>query len=515
MIIQDQTAVIDFLSSARAFGAEEGTPVEHIETHISEVFLCGNQVFKLKRAVKLPVLDFSTPEQRLNACNQEVETNRRTAPTLYKGVRAIAVEPDGTLAIDGRGEVLDWVVEMDRFDEDGLYSHQSAAGELERLQMEELADAIAVFHAAAQARPDGGGASGMAATIEGNAATFAEMAGGILDKDKVRQLTNDTWAVLDELTPFLEMRRTRGCVRYCHGDLHLRNICQIDGKPVLFDAIEFNESLNTIDVLYDLAFLLMDLDVYEQRQNANIVMNRYLDIIGGAWGLTTLPLFMSLRAAIRSHVACSAAQSAAEDVDVTALENEARLYLDKAISYLHPPEPRLIAVGGLSGSGKSRMGRELAPQVGCAPGARIVRSDTLRKRIAGVHPLDRLGAAGYTPEMTEKTYSALYEEADTLLSAGYSVIADAVFSKPEERAAIERVARENGVPFDGLWLEAPAEVMAERVTKRKMNPSDADASVVEMQLAYDLGDITWTRIDSSGSREETVAIGREAIKLAE
>ena len=176
-----------------------------------------------------------------------------------------------------------------------------------------------------------------------------------------------------------------------------------------------------------------------------------------------------------------------------------------ALNYLDVPEPRLIAVGGLSGSGKSRMGRDLAPYIGARPGARVVRSDVLRKRIAGVHLLDKLGSDGYSAEMTEKTYQAVYDEARSVLAAGHSVVADCVFSKPSERAAIEAVARECDVPFTGFWLEADPDIMAARVTTRTHNASDADAEVVKMQLDYDLGDITWNRVDSSGTREDTDA----------
>ncbi len=517
MQVEDQSAIIAFLSTPEAF-AEGGDgaceTVGRATTHISEVFIGKDRVYKLKRAVKYPYVDFSTKAQRLKFCEAEVRLNRRTAPDLYLGVRPITQDEAGAYHIGHAGRVVDWVVEMARFDEDQLFDRLGAQNKLDRHVMEHLADNIASFHAHAAARQDGGGRAGIAMTIEGNAKAFAQDGSGIVDRDKVAALTELQHADLAEASVLLENRRMNGCVRHCHGDMHLGNIfMDAQGEPVLFDAIEFNEAFATIDVLYDLAFLLMDLDRRGLGTLATIVMNRYMDITGAAWGLFTLPLFLSLRAAIRSHVACTQAKTIDDPAVQEAKAVEAREYLDMALEYLQVPPPRLIAVGGLSGSGKSRAARELARHVFAHPGARVVRSDVLRKRIAGVHPLDKLGPDGYTPEMTEKTYQAVYEEARTVLTVGHSVIADCVFSRPEERAAIEAVAAELGVPFTGIWLEAEPEIMQNRVEKRLKNASDADAEVVKMQLGYDLGEITWTRINSSGPREETDARALEILGL--
>lgn len=504
--MQDQSAIIEFLSRPETF-ADGCEAVGRVTTHISEIFIGEKTVYKLKRAVKYPYVDFSSKELRLKYCEAEVRLNRRTAPDLYRGVKPITRGEDGNLHIGRAGDVVDWVVEMARFDEDALFDRLSVTTDkLDRHLMEHLADNIATFHATAQARNDGGGRAGIAMTIEGNAKVFAQDGKGILDRDKVAALTEHQHADLNDASVLLENRRMNGCVRHCHGDMHLGNIfLSPDGEPVLFDCIEFNEAFATIDVLYDLAFLLMDLDRRGLSTLGAIVLNRYMDITGAAWGLFTLPLFLSLRASIRSHVACTQAKTIDDPAMQEAKAVEAREYLGMALGYLNVTEPRLIAVGGLSGSGKSRAARELARHVGGHPGARVVRSDVLRKRIAGVHPLDKLGPEGYTPEMTAKTYEAVYEEVRTVLLTGHCVIADCVFSTPEERAAIEAVATEQGVAFDGLWLEADAEIMQSRVEKRLNNASDADAEVVKMQLSYDLGDITWQRIDSSASREGTDA----------
>ena len=492
MIATDQSYIIAFLSRPEAYG--ETAQVEIIETHISKVFLLPGRVFKLKRAVTYPYLDFSTPQLRKRYCEAEVDVNRRTAPDLYKGIVAVTRNDDGELALGGDGEAIDWLVEMARFDEAGLFDRMAIEGRLEETHIAELADVIAGFHQQAEACPDMDVLAGLQTTIIGNAETFAEFGPGLLDMAAVDELTQMQTTVLASLSVILQDRRENGFVKSCHGDLHLRNICLWDGHPTLFDGIEFNDTFSRIDVLYDLAFLLMDLEHRSLGGYANIVLNRYLDATGDDTGLACLGLYLSLRAAIRAHIAATLGQG-----------GDAQSYLALARKYLKPSPPRLIAVGGLSGSGKSRLARVLGPHIGMAPGARVIRSDITRKRLAGVTSLTRLGDEGYTPEMTERTFEAVYQQTRIALAAGQSVIADTVFAKPEQRHAIAAVADEMGVPFDGLWLEAAPEIMQARVTKRTNNPSDADADVLKLQMGYHLGDMDWTVVDSSGSREKTLS----------
>ena len=512
MTSEDQSEIISFLSTAEAF-SDGSKSVVRKETHISEIFIGEKRTFKLKRAVKLPYLDFSTIDLRHRYCLAEVSINKRTAPGIYIGVKPVTREHDGSLAIGGSGNIIDWLVEMNSFDEEMIFNNLVGEGKIDRFVMENLADNIATFHAGAEARTDGGGRTGIAIIIEGNAKAFAENADGILDKKQINQLIDKSISELDDISSLLESRRGGGCVRFCHGDMHLGNIVLLGDTPTLFDAIEFNESLNIIDVLYDLAFLLMDLEHVGRGDLANIAMNRYMDITGSSWGLVTFPLFLSMRAAIRSHVGLTLAGSASDASVVGVLKQNAKEYLQMALDYLSPPAPKLIAVGGLSGSGKSRAARTIAPQIGASPGARVLRSDVLRKRIAGVHPLDRLDESGYTAEMTEKTYKAVFDEAYAVLLSGHSVIADCVFAEPAQRAAIEAVAVDAGVEFQGLWLNADPDVMQARVTERVNNASDADANVVRKQLKYDIGEIVWDIVDSTGSREQTDSRCNEILGL--
>jgi uncharacterized protein len=505
----DQLQVIEFLSRADSYGAGVDD-VKKIETHISVVFLAGKRAFKLKRAVKYPYLDFSTLELRHNTCMAEISVNRRTAPGLYKGVVALTADESGALSIGGEGEVVEWLVEMVRFDEDTLFDRLELSPKL----MGTLAESIAHFHGAAEPHPEFDSYKGLQETITGNAASFSLFGAGVFDPAAVEAVSEGQRNALREgCGEKLKMRCKNGFVRHCHGDLHLRNICLIDEQPTLFDAIEFNDTFAYIDVFYDLAFLLMDLELRGQRPLANIVLNRYLDITGDTEGLQCLPLLLSIRASIRAHVSATAAGKQSSSVEAMHLAGEARQYLEMAQYYLQPGKPMLIAVGGLSGSGKSRLGRTLASFVGAAPGARIIRSDVLRKTLAGVDPLTRLEAESYSPEMSHRTYQSVYEQSRSVLNGGHSVIADAVFAKPEERKAIAAIADDLGLVFHGLWLEAPAEVMEKRVTQRTFNPSDADVAVVRQQLSYDLGVMEWDRIDSAGAKSTTLDKALKALGL--
>lgn len=493
-----QAEVIALLSDPATFGAA----VKRIDTHISVVFLAGSMAYKLKKAVCFPFLDFSGVDQRRRACLEELRLNRRTAPGIYREVAPVTREADGRLAIGGQGPAVDWLVVMNRFDEDGLLDRLAGAGRLSRDQVLALAEHVAEFHRSAEPCPAFGGEKGLLLTIDTNARCFARLQ--VFDAAEVARLTASSLAALAVLAPRLERRRAEGLVRRCHGDLHLGNICLQDGQPTLFDAIEFNEDFACIDVFYDLAFLLMDMELRGLPEMANWVMNRYLELTCDFDGLAALPLLLSLRAAIRAHVTAAMPDAPAK----RALD-----YFRRALAYLQPEPPRLLAVGGLSGSGKSRLARMLAPLIGRAPGAVVLRSDVLRKRLMGVAPEVRLPAEAYAPEVGQRTYELLFDEAGRALAAGQAVVADAVFAEPAQRQAIEERARSLGVPFAGLWLDAAPGVMEQRIVNRRGNASDATPAVLDRQLTYDLGAIGWRRIDSSGDRDRTVDQARNALGL--
>jgi aminoglycoside phosphotransferase family enzyme/predicted kinase len=504
-----QQAVVDFLADPATHGLGVGDKVSRQETHVSHVFLAGERVYKLKKQVRFPYLDFSTLDARKAACEAELAINRRTAPGIYLGVLAVTDEGNGCLALGGKGAPLDWVVEMRRFPDGALFTHLADAGALNRRLMEELADNIQAFHAGAEVTHDFGGADGIRAIIDNNDASFRAAEGALFQMADVDELTAGSRLLHDGLAGLLDARRDQGKVRHCHGDLHLGNICLFEGRPTLFDAIEFNAAFSRIDVLYDLAFLLMDLDFRGHRRFASFVFNRYLDRTppdgGDLDGVVLMPLFLSMRAAVRAHVGASQAAGLRDRDEARRRAAGAREYFFRALEYLRPPAPVLIAVGGLSGSGKSRLARELAPHLGAAPGARVVRTDVQRKRLAGIDLFERLPPESYTPEASRRTYDACFDEARCTLAAGQSVVFDGVSLKPEERAAIERIADEMNVPFLGIWADASLEVRLDRVSSRTANVSDAGTDVARRQEDLDPGELTWAVVDSSGAKKNTVA----------
>lgn len=502
-----QHEVAAFLGDPRNHG---GAAVERVDTHAAMVFLAGGRAYKLKRAVRYPYLDFSTVERRRAACEAELTLNRRTAPSLYLGVEPVVRRPDGDLAIGGPGDVLDWLVAMRRFPADALFDAMAERGALTPGLMRALADAVAAFHATAERRPDGGGAAAMRGVVDGN---IAELRGNpaLFPEDRVARLAARSAGALDRMAALLEERRRGGQVRHCHGDLHLRNIVLLDGVPTLFDGIEFDESFAVVDVLYDLAFLLMDLDHRGLRPLGNAVLNRYLEATGDLAGLALLPLFLSVRAAVRAKIAAAVAAVQDDRAAAAGLEREALAYLDHALRALEPPPARLVALGGLSGTGKTRLARALAPALGPAPGAVVLRSDAVRKRLFGVAETDRLPPEAYAPAVTARVYAVLAENARTVLRAGHAAVADAVHARPEERAAIAAVARVAGARFDGRWLDAPLAVRIDRIGRRRGDASDATAEVARRQETYDLGPLDWLRVRADRDAGETLAAMLETL----
>jgi uncharacterized protein len=515
MITEDQSAVITFLEAPATYAS---MPVERIETHASIVFLAGTRALKLKRAVLYDYLDFSTAEQRRAMCEAEVRVNRRTAPSLYRGVVPVVRLSNGSLALGGPGTPIDWVVDMNRFDQEHLFDRLAARGALDLTLMGPLASAVARFHLAANRRSDHGGKAGMGWVIEGNAEGFAEQGKGILDHAVATRLTANSRAVLERDAMLLDRRRQEGFVRECHGDLHLRNIVLLDGCSTLFDGIEFNDEIVCIDVFYDLAFLLMDLWRRELPRHANAVLNTYVAETGDVEGLRLLPLFLACRAAVRAKTSATAAQLQQDPQRRGEQEAMARSYLALAARLLDPRSACLVAVGGFSGSGKSTLARALAPSIGAVPGAIVVRSDEVRKRLSGVDPLTRLGAAGYSADMTRRVYDAITDSARRILLTGQSVIVDAVFARRSDRYAIERAAESAGVPFVGVWLDAPERVLAARLRGRHADASDADPEVVHSQVARGTSELTWHRLEASGEADQVMkaAVGavEEALDIA-
>lgn len=508
-----QAEVIAFLETAATHGVGI-MRVERIDTHGAIVFLAGDFVYKIKRNVRYSYMNFSTLELRRRACLRELEINRPQAPGIYLGVVAITREMDGSLALDGSGMPVEWAVHMRRFGAADLLSRVAERQGIDAILARAIADVIHVYHSGAPQHQAGDARARLARIVEDLAEGLATPALGF-SQSEIRQLTSACTIRLEAVGPLLQRRSSAGLVRRCHGDLHLGNIVLWQDRPTLFDAIEFDEALATIDTLYDLAFLLMDLDQRGQRTAANVVLNRYL------WrtqefldleGLAALPLFLGLRAAIRAMVLAQRAALGGNHIagnDRAAAE----AYLNAATGYLAPAPPRLIAVGGLSGTGKSTLAAALAPMIAPAPGALHLRSDLERKSMLGVEETERLAASCYTPELNGRVYGVLLRKARLALAAGHSVVVDAVYLAEGERSGLEQLARDIGVPFAGLWLVAPEATMVQRVAARTKDASDATPDVVRRQLDWHgrASKGAWVTIDAGGSAEDTLRAARKVI----
>ena len=493
----EQDEVIRFLADPATHG---DTKVDHVETHGAHVFLAGDEALKIKRAVAYDYMDFSTLDARERMLRRELDLNQSAAPEIYRDVVPVTREGDG-LAIDGGGTPVEWVLRMHRFPEGAELSEVVARGDFTDDLAEELGHVVSRYHAKAPKR-EGDGAELIGAIVSELDSVFDRMRDR-LGADRVTRFSERAHADLDSVGSLLSRRGREGRVRRCHGDLHLRNLVLIDGRPVPFDALEFDETLGTCDILYDLAFLVMDLQHRQGGHAANIVLNAWLFDQQGTEdaGLVALPLFMAMRAGIRAMVEV---QTGAAAHDEQTAHANGRAYLDYALDVLEAAPPRLLSVGGLSGTGKSTLARRLAPMIGRAPGAVHLRSDLERKALFGAGPQERLPDDAYTEKAGRAVYDRMLERAETILGAGQSVLLDATFLSAQERDSAAALARQMGVRCSGLWLEAPRTTLTRRVTERRGDASDADAAVVKKQTERDVGKLNWARLDTSGRLEDTV-----------
>ena len=508
---------------------------KRIDTQGAVVFLIGDEAVKIRRAIRLPFLDYSTLEKRRAAAQAEIALNQAQAPQIYKEAAAVRRTGDG-FGFAGEGEIVDWATRMRRFDENATLDRLPREALTEDL-VRALAHAIAHMHERAERRAAGPAMAAMARWIEQNAQSFAARP-DLFDKAKVVALAEALRAALEAVKPLLSERGARGWVRRCHGDLHLGNIVVIEGKPVPFDAIEFDDEIATGDVLYDLSFAVMDLWERDRRAEANVLLNAYLaqgsvaneagprrpapgspygrgrqgevEPCGNFDALAALPLFLSLRAAIRAKVEANALEHLAEPARGEKAQ-AAKRYFEFAQKFLTPEPARLVAVGGLSGTGKSVLARALAPEIGRAPGAVWLRSDVERKAMFGVSEDTHLPAEAYSAAASEAVYARLLDTAERALKAGAGVLLDATHAHAAERMAATALAAQTGAPFVGLWLEAPLEIRLRRVNGRRGDASDADTEVAARQRAEPLIEAGWRALDASGDAGRVATLARTCI----
>jgi len=460
-----------------------------VETHISWVILTGDYAYKIKKPVDLGFLDFSTLERRRFYCEEELRLNRRLAPQLYLEVVTITGSVDKP-CLNGKGPVIEYAVKMRQFHQEQQFDRLLAGNGLRPGHIDRVAELIADFHAqAAVAGPD---------TPYGNPALVwqpvAENYQQILpllrnEKDKKRLHKLQQWFEgqrrLHEAR--FAQRKAAGCIRECHGDLHLANIALFEDEVVIFDCLEFNERLRWIDVISDAAFLVMDLESRGQRALAWRFLNDYLHHGGDYEALLLLPYYLAYRAMVRAKVACiRLGQLGLSDDAKTAALEEFQNYLALAESYTRPRRPALLITHGLSGSGKTTITQPLLERLGAVR----IRSDVERKRLFAMDSEQSAATAPaqglYSASASERTYRRLAELAATVIGAGFPVVVDATFLQRQRRTAFHELARRLGVPFLILHCHAPEPLLRRWITERRAaggDASDADLAVLDHQLA--------------------------------
>ena len=505
MICDLQQSVVDFLSSPESY---EGSTVQRIDTHLSHIFLTANRAYKIKRAVRYDFVDFSTVAKRKAACEKEVSINRLTAPEIYLRVVPVYCTENG-VSWQGKGAPVDWAVEMARFDNDRQFDALASMGKLDVSLIKLLADKLAEFHQSAEVVNTFKAGGGVASILDQISTSLHEHEIGATRERDIARWTSLAFEEYEKHAKFLEVRRRHGWVRRCHGDLHLANICLFKNEPTPFDAIEFNDELATIDVLYDLAFASMDLVNHNRGELANILINRYLSITRDYSGVRLLRLFHAMRAGVRAMVLSLPTQPDKQN-------RLADRYLDLALEFLiGESEPRLIAVGGYSATGKSTLAGAIAMEINSRAGAILLRSDVVRKRLLDQDPEHALQESGYSAAHSEAVYNRLLKDARRALRTGASVVLDATFLDLNYRKAAEDIARKAGVCFDGLWLSASRGILMDRISKRLNGASDATASVLEKQLERSVDHEGWWSIDASGSPHETLENAHLALELSD
>ena len=449
-----------------------GAGAQCIQTHISTILLSGDVVYKLKKPVDFGFLDYSTPEKRRNFCLEELRINRAYAPTLYLGVVPVTGSAEAP-EIDGAGTVLDYAVKMRRFEQEMQLDHLAERGELGTQLADKMAGIVAASHAgAARVDPpdDYGEPPRVLAPMEENFALLEEAAA---DTEALGIVKSWTHAQFEKLRPLLERRKKEGFVRECHGDMHLHNMALFEGELILFDAIEFNPWLNHIDVISDLAFLVMDLEYRGLLPQSRRLLNRYLEITGDYEGVALLDFYKTYRAMVRAKVAALRSRQELGAAERGEVMEEVRRYVALALGYTRKKRAFAAITRGFSGSGKSTFALMAAERFG----AIRVRSDVERMRMfeGGV----------YTPEATRATYGRLAEISEKLMEAGYGVIVDATFLKLWQRRIFSELARETGSAFLILDLQCDVAIMRERIKKRAAgggDVSEADLAVLQMQM---------------------------------
>ncbi|MBW4686165.1 MAG: AAA family ATPase [Komarekiella atlantica HA4396-MV6] len=456
-------------------------PIQLIQTHISYVLLTGDYAYKLKKAVNFGFLDFSSLEKRQHFCHEELRLNQRGAAELYLEVLPVTVEGE-QYHLEGTEKPVEYVLKMRQFPQESLFSTLFEKGKLNETHLEDLGRVVAQYHAEAQTNDyirSFGEVPQVRAAIDENYQQTEKYIGGPQTQAQFTETKRYTDNFFIERPELFANRIQNNYIRECHGDLHLRNIALWHDKIMLFDCIEFNEPFRFVDVMYDVAFTVMDLEARQRHDLGNAFLNSYIEQTGDWEGLQVLPLYLSRQAYVRAKVTSFLLDDAS--VPVTVKEEATKTaadYYKQAWEYTKPQKGQLILMSGLSGSGKSTTARYLARQLG----AIHVRSDAVRKHLGGISLWEKGGDDLYTPEMTEKTYERLLTLGILLANQGFPVILDAKYDRQQLRQAAIAQANNHQLPLQIINCTAPLEVLQERLANRTGDIADATADLLASQL---------------------------------
>ncbi|AFY59651.1 bifunctional aminoglycoside phosphotransferase/ATP-binding protein [Synechococcus sp. PCC 6312] len=472
------------------------TPIRLLQTHISYVLLTGDYAYKVKKPADFGFLNFSTLERRHFFCQEELRLNQRLCPDLY--LQVLGIEQDPKMSTQsagaygwsrGEGTICDYAIQMCQFDQAQLFSHLFAENALTPELMVQLGKQLAQFHGQAATSPDITNFGSPAAVQEIVENSYG-LGQGFIGRSQTDAQYRETKAFTDQFflhhSDWLLERQAQGKIRECHGDIHLNNICLYHDLIQIFDCIEFNQEFRNIDVIYDAAFLVMDLQFRGRPDLANAFLNAYLEWSNDYRGAVLLPLYLSMRAYIRGNVNSLALNDPAiPDTDKVTIAQTAAAYYHQAWGYTQPQTGALYVMVGVSGSGKSTVARQLAQQTN---GIHI-RSDAVRKHLAGL-ALDQRGdqAGGfgtgiYTPEMTHKTYDCLLDLGIFLADQGATVILDAKYDHQALRQTLISQARAKEIPLKFIYCTAPVEVLHDRLNQRQGDIADATTKILAAQMA--------------------------------
>ncbi|MBE9165600.1 bifunctional aminoglycoside phosphotransferase/ATP-binding protein [Tychonema sp. LEGE 06208] len=464
-------------------------PVQLIQTHASFVLLTGDYTYKIKKPVNFGFMDYSTLEKRQHFCTQELLMNRRTAPEIYLEVLSIVQRGDLFEFMSDSAEItpaevaVEYALKMREFPQDSLFLSLLERGQLTEQLMAELGREVAKFHSTAITNSyirTFGEVSQIRTAIDNNYLISQKYIGGPQTQTQYQETKDYTDAFFAKNPELFERRIANNKIRECHGDLHLRNITLWQDKILLFDCIEFNEPFRFVDVMYDIAFTVMDLESRGRRDLGNVFLNTYIEQTGDWEGLQVLPLYLSRQAYVRAKVTSLMLDDASVSTDEKAqILQTAAHYYKQAWEYTKPRRGKLTLMSGLSGSGKSTVARYLAARTGAIQ----IRSDAVRKHLGGISLNERGGQDLYSDEMTAQTYGRLLELGIILAERGWNVILDAKFDRQKLRTDAINLAQSHGLSWQIIYCTAPIAVLRERLQQRRGDIADATAELLSSQQA--------------------------------